>query len=166
MLTHPFYSWSLRGLRLSALACGIALTLCACAINPVQPGMPRADVLTHMGQPTRVVALASGTRLQYSRQPAGRQAYMVDLDRNDQVVAVRQVLSAPEFARIEIGKWTRDDVENYFGPPASVDHVANWPTDVLTYRWYDGQDMFYWIYLDRNQVVQRAEPGIEYHRDD
>jgi hypothetical protein len=40
-----------------------------------------------------------------------------------------------------------------------------WPAgagDILTYRWNDGSDMFFFVYLDANQVVQRAHPGMEF----
>ena len=142
------------------------LALGACAFNTVQPGMSRDDVVTHMGQPSRVLPLDTGTRLQYSRQPAGRQVYNVDLDASGRVLQVRQMLVAQEFARIALNQWTREDVERAFGPPASIDRVANWPGDIMTYRWYDVEDMFYWVYLDQNNVVRRTGQGVEYHHDD
>lgn len=140
------------------------LWLSGCALYPfssVRPGMSREDVVSRMGQPSAVVALSQGTRLQFSGQPAGQYAFMVDLDQSGRVSSARQVLNARDFARIELGKWTRDDVLREFGRPAFVDHVASWQGDVLTYRWYDLQDMFYWVYLDERQVVQRAHPGLE-----
>ena len=136
------------------------------ALSTVQPGMQRTEVVERMGQPYRVLPLGNGARLLYSRQPAGQQVYQVDLDAGDRVVQIRQMLAAPEFQRIVVGTWTREDVEREFGPPASIEHAANWPTDILTYRWYDGQDMFYWVYVDAHNVVRRAEPGVEYHFDD
>ena len=141
------------------------LGLSACALHPfssVSPGMSREQVVSRMGQPSAVLALNQGSRLQYSGQPAGQYAFMVDLDASGRVFSARQVLNARDFARIEPGKWTRDDVLNEFGPPALVEHVASWPGDILTYRWYDLQDLFYWVYLDGNQVVQRAHPGMDY----
>jgi hypothetical protein len=140
------------------------LWLGACAMNPLSaltPGMSRAEVLSHMGSPDAVVALPQGSRLQYSGQPTGQYAFMVDLDATDRVLNARQVLNARDFARIEPGKWTRDDVLREFGRPAKVDRVASWSGDILTYRWYELQDLFYWVYLDSNQVVQRAHPGME-----
>jgi hypothetical protein len=139
----------------------------ACAFNSVQPGMSHGDVVARMGQPSRVLPLGAGAiRLQYSRQPAGQQVFNVDLDANGRVLQVRQMLVAQEFARIVPDQWTRADVERAFGPPASIDHVANWPADIMTYRWFDVEDMFYWIYLDRNNVVRRTGQGVEYHHDD
>ena len=71
-------------------------------------------------------------------------------------------LRHPPFAAIQgTGAWTRRDVEREFGPPASIDAVGNWNGPILTYRWNDGTDMFYWVYLDANNVVRRAHPGME-----
>ena len=152
--------------RRALFAVFAAMVLGGCATKAVEPGMSRDAVLARMGQPDRVFAMAQGTRLQYTGQPAGQFAFMVDLDPSDHVMQSRQVLQAHEFARIEVGKWTRADVEREFGRPASVDHVANWPTNILTYRWYESQDMFFWVYLDGENIVQRTQQGIEYHHDD
>ena len=127
------------------------------------PGTPREHVLAAAGQPTRVVPLpGGGQRLQYSLQPRGQQAFMVDFDASGRLVRSRQVLTAAEFERITPGQWTRDDVEREFGPPALVDRVRSWDGPVLTYRWSDGSDMFYWVYLDPQGVVRRAHPGMEF----
>lgn len=166
LLRHPSSRAPLHALSVRILSLAIALACSACAYNTVQPGMARADVVTRMGQPSRVLPLGSGTRLQYSRQPAGQQVYNVDLDANGRVLQVRQMLVAQEFQRIAVGQWTRDDVERAFGPPASIDHAANWPFDIMAYRWFEVQDMFYWVYLDQNNMVRRTEQGVEYHRDD
>jgi hypothetical protein len=146
-----------------------AVLLAACAhpwnSTGLAAGTPRDQVIARAGQPTRVVPLAGGgQRLQYSLQPAGRYAFMVDLDAAGRVVRARQVLTEADFNRIEPGKWTRADVEREFGPPALVDGVASWNGPVLTYRWRDlgGGDMFYWVYLDPQGVVQRAHPGMEF----
>lgn len=144
-----------------------ALALAGCAFNSVRPGMSRDDVLTRMGKPTRILPMEAGTtRLQYSRQPAGQQVFNVDLDAAGRVLSVRQMLEEQEFARIVVDQWTREDVERAFGPPASIDHVANWPTDIMTYRWLEVQSMFYWVYLDHNNVVRRTGKGVEYPVDD
>ena len=153
-------------MRKFLFAC-LALLLAGCA-NPfhgynVQPGTSRDAVLAQMGRPTRVVRLPTGERLQYSLQPFGQYAWMVDLDASGKVVRSRQVLNANEFNRIQPGTWTRDDVEREFGPPAMVDGVASWNGPIMTYRWNDGSDMFYFVYLDRGNVVRRAHPGMEFH---
>jgi hypothetical protein len=154
----------------SLLAAAASLILSGCAGNPfsgydIAPGTPRDAVLARMGQPYRVVRLPHGERLQYTLQPFGQYAWMVDLDAAGKVVRARQVLTEENFNRIEPGKWTRADVENEFGRPAQIDRVASWRGPVMNYRWRDsvGSDMFYWVYLDGQNIVRRAHPGMEFH---
>ncbi|MEO5658706.1 MAG: hypothetical protein ABIQ90_02760 [Polaromonas sp.] len=139
-----------------------ALLMAGCVFTPLRTGMSRDEVAAIRGTPTRVVALGSGTRLQYSRQPAGQSVMMVDLDAAGTVVAVREVMKLQEFLKIEPGKWTREDVEREFGPPARVDGVASWSGDIMNYRWRDNlQDMLFWVYLDAGNRVQRIGQGME-----
>ncbi|MDB5874142.1 MAG: hypothetical protein JWQ07_3584 [Ramlibacter sp.] len=151
------------------LLAGLTAFLFGCAGSPfggydIPPGTPRDAVIARMGQPYHVVRLANGERLQYSLQPFGQYAWMVDLDASGKVVQARQVLTEGNFHRIEPGKWTREDVEREFGRPAWIDGVASWSGPVMTYRWRDtaNSDMFYWVYLDPSNVVQRAHPGMEF----
>ncbi|MBA2673080.1 hypothetical protein [Ramlibacter sp.] len=145
-----------------------ALLLAGCAspfgISSIAPGASRDQVIAQAGQPTGVVPLpGGGERLQYSLQPMGRFAWMVDLDASGRVVNARQALTDLNFQRIQPG-WTRADVEREFGPPALIDRVASWSGPVMTYRWRDTDrsDMFYWVYLDGQGVVRRAHPGMEF----
>jgi hypothetical protein len=139
------------------------LFMAGCAsFSALQPGMSREDVVARYGTPSRVLPLNAGIRLQYSRQPAGQTAVMVDLDAAGRVVAVRQVLNLQEFSKIELGQWTCEDVECEFGPPAAVDRVASWSGDIMNYRWLDNfQSMYFWVYLDGRNVVQRTGQGME-----
>ena len=158
----------MRYMRLPAvMVSGLLLAACAgpWGAMGVPPGTPRDQVLAHSGPPTRVVPLPNGgQRLQYSLQPLGREAYMVDVDASGRVVGSYQALTEGNFNRIEPGRWTRADVEREFGPPALVDGVASWNGPILTYRWRDlgRSDMFYWVYLDPQGIVQRAHPGMEF----
>jgi len=140
------------------------LWLGACSVFPISsitPGMSREEVLSRMGAPTATVPLAQGTRLQYSGQPGGQYAFMVDVDSAGRVASVRQVLTEKDFERIVPGKWNEADVLREFGRPALIGRVGSWNGDILTYRWYGMQDMFYWVYLDGGRVVQKAHPGVE-----
>lgn len=141
----------------------IFLALAGCAFSTVQPGMSRQEVIARYGTPSRVVSLDSGTRLQYSSQPAGQSVVMVDLDAAGTVISARQVMTQKEFSRIVPDKWTRPDVEREFGRPASVDRVASWSGDIMSYRWLDAdQRMFFWVYLDGQGVVRRTGQGMEF----
>ncbi|HVZ44806.1 MAG TPA: hypothetical protein VHA82_13430 [Ramlibacter sp.] len=130
----------------------------------VAPGTARDEVIARMGRPTAVVPLPGGAeRLQYSQQPAGQYAWMVDVDANGRVTASRQALTQANFERIVPGQWTRTDVEREFGPPARIERVASWDGPIMTYRWRDagGADMFYSVYLDAQGIVRRAHPSME-----
>ena len=149
------YRWA--GLAAAALlaACGTVASL--------QPGMTRAEVTARWGQPTRVVPLAFGERLQYVYQPFGQETVMVDLDPAGRVVQARQVLNEAEFARISTqGDWTRADIEREFGPPAWTESVGSWDGPIWTYRWRGGMvDQMFYVYLDRAGVVRRAHAGMD-----
>ena len=155
-------------MRTAFLLFATTLLLGACA-HPwntagIAPGATRAEVVAQAGQPLRVLPLpGGGERMQYTLQPLGRYAFMVDLDAGGHVVRSRQVLTEAEFNRIQPG-WSRADVEREFGPPASTDRVSSFNGTVMTYRWRDagGSDMFYWVYLDPRGVVQRSHPGMEF----
>ena len=148
-------------IRLLALFAAALLTACTTVAN-LTPGMPRDEVLARWGQPTRVVPLQAGERLQYS-WPLAQQAVMVDLDAQGRVVQARQVLNEADFARIGTqGDWTGADVEREFGPPVSIGTVARWDGPILTYRWRGGMvDQLYWVYLDPAGVVRRAHAGMD-----
>jgi hypothetical protein len=153
-------------MRASAIVFAAAL-LAGCA-HPwnsmnIPPGTPRDEVIARAGQPIRTLPLPNGgQRLQYTLQPAGQYAFMVDLDASGRVVQARQVLTQAEFNRIEVDRWTRADVEREFGPPARIDGVASWPGPIYTYRWREQGDMFYFVYFDPQSIVRRAHPGMEH----
>ncbi|RZJ20544.1 MAG: hypothetical protein EOO54_13170 [Haliea sp.] len=142
-----------------------ALTLAGCAAT-VSPGASRDEAVSRHGRPSAVIALpGGGSRLQYSTQPEGRTAWMVDLDAAGRVVETRQMLSRAGFARVVPGRWTRDDVYREFGTPKSIDHVYSWTGDIMTYRWLDiDERMFFWVYLDPAGVVQKTGVGPDLDR--
>jgi hypothetical protein len=156
-------------MRIRLLCAGTALLLAACAspwatLN-VPVGATRDEVVARSGRPTAMVPLPNGgQRLQYTLQPMGREAFMVDLDPAGRVVRSYQALTEANFNRIEPGRWTAADVQREFGPPGQIDGVASWNGPVWTYRWRDqaNSNMFYWVYLDPQGIVRRAHPGMEF----
>ena len=152
-------------MKIRSIFCVAAMAgflLASCAFTAVKPGMTREEVIAGYGKPSASVPIGTGTRLQYSRQPRGQSVVMVDLDASARVVSAKEVMTAAEFSKIEVGKWTRSDIEREFGPPAIVDGVASWRGDIMTYRWRDAvTDMFFFVYLDTANVVQRTGQGME-----
>jgi hypothetical protein len=137
--------------------------LAGCAVERARIGASAGEVIATYGAPSRVVALPTGSRLQYSRQPSGQAAVMLDLDGAGKVVSVRQVLNAKDFERIVVGQWTRETTERELGRPAFVRHVANWTGDILVYRWQDaGTDLLLYVHLDPGNRVQQVSQGMEY----
>jgi hypothetical protein len=149
-------------------AFAIAVSLTACTGFPIggydiAPGTPREAVIARSGPPTGVVPSPSGgERLQYSLQPFGQEAWMVDVGADGKVLRAYQALTSDNFNRIQPG-WTVGDVEREFGPPAKIDAVVSWHGPVWTYRWRDisNADMLYYVYFDERGIVGRAHPGME-----
>ena len=156
----------MRSSRAAFATLALAALLAACAgpyfAMNVAPGTARDEVIAKAGKPTAIVALPDGgTRLQYSLQPLGQQAYMVDLDAAGKVLRSRQVLNETDLQRIQPG-WTRDEVLREFGPPARVDGVSSWNGPVWTYRWKNDSDMVWFVYFDPQGRVGRSHPAMEF----
>ena len=154
--------------RRLALASGLAL-LAGCAGMPerVPPGSTRAQIEERLGQPTAEHHLSDGTRLQYSRQPAGAQGYNLDLGPGGRLRRLEQVMDVAWLERVEVGRWTRDDVLLHLGRPAWVERVARFDGDIWTYRVID----HVWqrrvhIYLSPAGVVQQVMYSDEPMPDD
>lgn len=159
----------MRAPRRVVLAAATLLSLApyGCAGRPergfdLPAGLSQDAVLERLGPPTRRVAIPGGERFQYSYQPVGRVAVMVDFDSHGRLLSSRNVLNATDWARIVPGVWTGADVEREFGPPALVDRVSSWEGTVLNYRWVDHANLFFWIYLDARGVVQRTQQGMDF----
>ena len=156
----------------ATLALALTGLLAGCALAParpfdafgIRPGDSLASVLQRAGEPSARLPVAGGTRLQYVSQPYGRYAVMVDVGADGRVLRARQTLGEVDFARVEPGRWTREDILREFGTPMAVERVSSWDGDILAYRWFDPDGLwaFWWVYLDRQGRVQRAHPGMEY----
>ena len=151
--------------RLMALG---LVVLAGCSLMPehVPPGATRAEIESRLGQPTGVYALADGTRLQYSRQPAGQQVYNLDLSPDGRLRQTEQVMDAGWLQRIEVDRWTRETALVNLGRPALVEHVASWDGDIWTYRFEEtnGARQVH-LHLDAAGVVRRLmftdEPRLD-----
>jgi hypothetical protein len=88
-------------------------------ISELQPGVStEADVRERFGVPENVWDGAAGVRtFEYNRQPAGQVNYMIDMGADGRLVAVRQVLTAENFARVQPGMGL-DEVRRMLGKAA------------------------------------------------
>ena len=79
-----------------------------------------ADVRDRFGAPENVWDEPGGARtFEYNRQPAGQVNYMITLGADGKLVAVRQVLTPENFARVQPGMGM-DAVRRLLGKPAKV----------------------------------------------
>ena len=142
----------------------VVLALTGCALNPdrLVLGASRDEVLRTYGAPTADIALAGGERLQYSRQPFGRQVYNIDLDAAGKVVAANQALTESQFALVQLDAWNAADVERAFGKPAQVGQVYSFEGAVWSYRYnYFGTNKQFHVFIDPGGVVRRTQATQE-----
>ncbi len=149
---------------------GLAMVLSGCALMPERllPGTPRADIVQRLGAPTGEYALPDGTRLQYSRQPAGQQVYNLDLDAQGRLRKVEQVLDIFWMQQnIALDRWTRDDVLRHMGRPALVERVWSFTGDIWTYRFLEfNNPRQAHVHIDPQGVVRKLVFTDERRMDD
>jgi hypothetical protein len=152
--------------RVIALALAVLLGGCSLMPERVPLGATRAEIESRLGQPTGVFALADGTRLQYSRQPAGQQVYNLDMGADGRLRQTEQVMDAGWLQRIEVDRWTRETALINLGRPALIERVASWAGDIWTYRFEEvnGARQVH-LHLDAAGVVRRVmftdEPRLD-----
>lgn len=156
---------------LSTLLLGLVALLAGCSVMPERAalGTPRAEIENNLGRPTMVHALPGGaTRLQYSGQPAGQWVHNLDLGPDGRLVRNEQVMDAPWLLqRIEVGRWTQEDVLRNLGRPALVERVARFDGAVWTYRFLEAtRPRQVHVHLDPAGMVRQLMFTDEPHHDD
>lgn len=98
-----------------------------------------ADVRRQFGEPDRVREEPDGSRtLEYPRQPAGRQNYLITIGPDGRMSALRQVLSARYFEMVQPGM-AQQAVRDLLGRPAKRVPYRLSQTEVWDWRYLDGQ---------------------------
>ena len=158
----------LRMWRWAATA-ALVVAVGACAVPEWQKmGTPAAQIAQEMGPPVVRVPLPQGQeRWVYSYQPAGQQAYHMVMDAQQRLLRVEQVLQEAHFLQLKPGVDRRQDVFNYFGKPALVEHVGNFKGDIWTYRIRENSiDRQAHVFIDPDGVVQHIMFMDELRSDD
>lgn len=88
-------------------------------ISELQPGVStEADVRARFGQPEAIwEGPGGGHVLEYNRNPAGQVNYMIAIGPDGKLVAVNQVLTPENFARVQPGM-PMEQVRRMLGKPA------------------------------------------------
>lgn len=145
-------------------ACLALLTGCASlSLNEIKPGVStEADVRARLGEPGRVWPAAgdapAGSRVfEYSRQPYGHTAHMVDIGADGKVTALRQVLTAENFKNVVVGM-SPEAVLRMLGKPMAVTHYPRKEETYYDWRYLGGRQwdnarIFYAVFDKNRQVV-------------
>ena len=123
----------------TAATFALILSLAACAPmirRTPAVGAPLAEVTAKLGKPDAVYPDAAGGQvLEYRGQPMGQFQYMARIGADGKLISYEQVLTSENFARIEVGRWTRDDVLRNFGRPAEVVRSRLEEGEIWSYRY-------------------------------
>jgi len=95
-----------------------------------------SEVIATMGEPAMWWKEADGSeQLAYPRGPAGTQTFMVFLTPEGRLDRIEGVLDEVYFARIEVGKSTKEDILKLLGPPPPH-WITYFPArDELAWEW-------------------------------
>ena len=159
----PFFSRT-------AAAAIIVLTLLAAAgcdpqrISELQPGVStEVDVRDRFGVPDNTWSEADGTRtFEYNRQPAGQVNYMIAIGPDGKLIAVRQVLTPENFARVLPGMGM-DEVRRLLGKPAKVTPYELKKETYADWRFLQApnQAMVFTVIYGPERAVLRTQTGAD-----
>ena len=159
MLTHH------RAAALPALALALSLALSACdpqRISELKEGVStEADVRDRFGAPENVWDEPGGARtFEYNRQPAGQVNYMITLSADGRLVAVRQVLTPENFAKVQPGMGM-DAVRRLLGKPAKVTPYELKKETHADWRYLEApnQARVFTVIYGPDQTVLRTQTG-------
>jgi outer membrane protein assembly factor BamE (lipoprotein component of BamABCDE complex) len=108
-------------------------------LKDLTPGVTtEAQIRDQMGEPETTRTYTNGSkRLEYPRGPAGTTTYFVDIDSNGRFVAVTQVLTAENIAKIRPGM-TQDEVRRILGKPTTIAVYRLKQETVWSWHWEEG----------------------------
>jgi hypothetical protein len=139
-----------------------ALAVSACAaISPVTSGMDERQLQSRLGKPETVQKNSDGSETwEYPGGPLGRQTYMVTVGPDRAVRGVRQVLSEEYFSQVKTGM-SRDDVRRLLGKPGDVLVFSARDEEVWSWRYLQGNAMFFNVLFDRSAGTVRTTQRLE-----
>jgi hypothetical protein len=131
-------SKSMNKTRTLAALLALALGVSGCGALSRKPavGTPLADVTARYGQPSATYPDPDGGQvLEYRGQPMGQFQHMARIGADGRLLSYDQVLTSDNFAKVQIGRWNKDDILRHFGRPAEVSRVRLDDREVWSYRY-------------------------------
>jgi len=143
----------------------ILLTLLACdpqRISELEEGVStEADVRARFGTPENIWEGPGGERVfEYNRQPAGHQNYMISIEPDGKMTALRQVLNPVNFARVQPGM-TAQEVRRLLGKPMKITPYALKNEVAWDWRYMQppNTSMLFTVWFDPDERVLRSGSG-------
>ncbi len=152
-------------LKLVLVTTLVALTAGCASITSVPPGTPAPQMISQFGAPTYQCPLETGgTRLIWSLQPFGQQAWATNTDAQGRIDGVKPVLTDAHFNVLREGVWTPEKLLCEFGPPAEKSAVGLPSVRQIVWSYRYQQDGVWnslmHVYLGRDgSQVTRFHPG-------
>lgn len=151
---------------LAILAAAAALLLGGCdrqRIAQLEEGVStEMDVRERFGQPENIWDAPGGGRiLEYNRNPAGHENYMITIGPDGRMSALRQVLNPGTFARVKPGMMM-EEVRRMLGKPARQNRYANNQTEAAwdwRYLQPPNTSMLFTVWFDSDWRVARTSTG-------
>ncbi|QNP61182.1 outer membrane protein assembly factor BamE domain-containing protein [Paenacidovorax monticola] len=146
---------------LAAIALGL-LALTGCdpqRISELEEDVStEADVRDRFGVPENVWQEPDGSHtLEYNRQPAGHQNYMITIGPNGKMTALRQVLAPHNFEKVQPGM-AQDQVRRMLGKPAKRTTYELKQETEWDWNWTDAptRDMVFTVVFGPDGLVKRS----------
>ncbi len=120
-----------------------------------------ADVRAQFGQPENTWDEPDGSRtLEFNRNPAGQQNYMITIGPDGKMSALRQVLNPTTFAKVKPGM-PMEQVRRMLGKPAKKVPYALKGEEAWDWRWLQppNESMVFTVWFDKNLHVVRTTTG-------
>lgn len=138
----------------------VTAVLAGCAsVASVPAGTPYKQVVAQFGNPAvSCPASNGGTRMIWTQEPAGEQAWVTTVGSDKLIGPFTQVMQKPDFSILRQGEWTSGKVRCQFGPPANMETYGDNQNQVVWQYRYLGVDAAYmmlFVTFDRatNQMV-------------
>jgi outer membrane protein assembly factor BamE (lipoprotein component of BamABCDE complex) len=149
----------MRRFLLTLLAPLAALVGCDTGISQLKPGVSTAtEVRSVMGNPTFEWKAPDGSYTwEFARGPEGVVTYMVELGPDNVMRALRQVLTAEYFGRIQPGM-RQDEVRKLIGKPGQRTQFPNLQEEVWSWRFEQshGNPWFFNVHFAPDGAVKRT----------
>ena len=150
-----------------ASASALLLALAGCdqqAIKELEEGVAtEADVRARFGEPEKIWDAPDGGRtFEYSRQPMGRQNYMITIGTDGKMSALRQVLTPQNFAKVQPGMMM-EEVRKMLGKPARITPFERQGEVAYDWRYLESPNthMVFTVFFDRDYRVLRTGSVVD-----